>query len=265
MPSSSGNICCSCRRWWGELCSLRDSPDPDRISGCEVSVIKARWGIDGGPVLAMGAFPVSSFHGGGRVTCVFVVTMQTAGRHSKTLLQVTLAVIKPDAVAHPLILQAVHQKILDNGFIIVMHKYLKWSQEESQRFYAEHSDRFFYQRVVEFMASGPMRAYILAQHDAVTRWRQLMGPTRVFRARFSAPYSIRGHLGLTDTRNTTHGSDSPESAAREITFFFPEFDQRRWWSTEEQLYRQGHYYYHPLQQQHLLQNPQTPLAEGQMH
>ncbi|XP_072906329.1 nucleoside diphosphate kinase 6-like [Hemitrygon akajei] len=59
------------------------------------------------------------------------------------------------------------------------------------------------------MASGPMRAYILAQHDAVTRWRQLMGPTRVFRARFSAPYSIRGHLGLTDTRNTTHGSDGP--------------------------------------------------------
>lgn len=189
--------------------------------------------------------------------------MQITVRHTKPLLQLTLAVIKPDGVAHPLILQAVHQRILDNSFIIVMQKYLKWSQEESRRFYVEHSGRFFYQRVVEFMASGPMRAYILAHKDAVSRWRQLMGPTRVFRARYSAPHSIRGDLGLTDTRNTTHGSDSPESAAREISFFFPEFQQQQWLSTEEELYRQGHYYYHPHQQVHLIRAPQTPLVCGQ--
>ncbi|XP_069786749.1 nucleoside diphosphate kinase 6 isoform X3 [Narcine bancroftii] len=182
-----------------------------------------------------------------------------------------------------------------------MRKYLKWSQEESRRFYAEHSDKFFYQRVVQFMASGPMRAYILAHEDAITHWRQLMGPTRVFRARYSAPLSIRGELGLTDTRNTTHGSaaeaghvcstlalsatrepaadvnspflnlhsrsqamekDSPESAAREISFFFPDFQQQRWLSSEEKLYRQGHYYYHPEQQVHLLRDPQPLLVRG---
>ncbi|XP_069786748.1 nucleoside diphosphate kinase 6 isoform X2 [Narcine bancroftii] len=188
--------------------------------------------------------------------------MQRHGLHSKSLLQLTLALIKPDAVAHPLILQAVHQRILDNNFIILMRKYLKWSQEESRRFYAEHSDKFFYQRVVQFMASGPMRAYILAHEDAITHWRQLMGPTRVFRARYSAPLSIRGELGLTDTRNTTHGSDSPESAAREISFFFPDFQQQRWLSSEEKLYRQGHYYYHPEQQVHLLRDPQPLLVRG---
>ncbi|XP_048450326.1 nucleoside diphosphate kinase 6 [Rhincodon typus] len=132
--------------------------------------------------------------------------MQTSVGRSRPVLQLTLALVKPDAVAHPLILQAIHQKILDNNFIILMHKYLKWDQEESRTFYAEHSGRFFYQRVVEFMTSGPMRAYILAREDAIQRWRHLMGPTKVFRARYSAPKSIRGNYGLTDTRNTTHGS-----------------------------------------------------------
>eukprot|EP00061_Rhincodon_typus_P011518 g36583.t1 len=82
--------------------------------------------------------------------------------------------------AHSLPICAIHQKILDNNFIILMHKYLKWDQEESRTFYAEHSGRFFYQRVVEFMTSGPMRAYILAREDAIQRWRHLMGPTKVF-------------------------------------------------------------------------------------
>lgn len=51
-----------------------------------------------------------------------------------------------------------------------------------------------------------MRAYILAREDAISHWRELMGPTKVFRARFNSPASIRGQFGLTDTRNTTHGS-----------------------------------------------------------
>lgn len=51
-----------------------------------------------------------------------------------------------------------------------------------------------------------MRAYILAREDAISHWRELMGPTKVFRARYTSPASIRGQFGLTDTRNTTHGS-----------------------------------------------------------
>ncbi|XP_072258104.1 nucleoside diphosphate kinase 6 [Pyxicephalus adspersus] len=154
-------------------------------------------------------------------------------------LQLTLAVIKPDAVAHPIISEAVHQKILNNNFLIVKSKELKWRIDESQNFYHEHQGRFFYQRLAEFMSSGPMRAYILAHEDAIQLWRKLMGPTKVFKARIDAPETVRGELGLTDTRNTTHGSDSVDSACREISFFFPDFNVSRWYEKEEPLYRTG--------------------------
>ncbi|KAJ0060845.1 hypothetical protein NL108_001697, partial [Boleophthalmus pectinirostris] len=99
-----------------------------------------------------------------------------------------------------------HEKILENNFIIVRRKDLIWKKENSEMFYAEHSGRFFYQRLVEFMSSGPMRAYVLARDDAIHHWREMMGPTKVFRARHTSPDTIRGQFGLTDTRNTTHGS-----------------------------------------------------------
>ncbi|CAG09120.1 unnamed protein product, partial [Tetraodon nigroviridis] len=169
--------------------------------------------------------------------------MLVTARRLSRVLQLTLAVIKPDAVAHPLMLQALHQRILDNSFAIVRCKDLVWRKQDSERFYAEHSGRFFYQRLVEFMSSGPMRAYILAREDAIRHWRELMGPTKVFRARHTVPASIRAQFGLTDTRNTTHGSDSVESAQREICFFFPEFCVEEWMRTEEPLFRSGQIYY----------------------
>ncbi|XP_075455363.1 nucleoside diphosphate kinase 6-like [Ascaphus truei] len=67
-------------------------------------------------------------------------------------LQLTLAVIKPDAVAHPIISEAVHEKILNNNFLIVRSKELRWRATDSQSFYREHTGRFFYQRLVEFMS-----------------------------------------------------------------------------------------------------------------
>ncbi|XP_072558727.1 nucleoside diphosphate kinase 6 isoform X3 [Paramormyrops kingsleyae] len=103
--------------------------------------------------------------------------------------------------------------------------------------------RFFYQRLVEYMSSGPMQAYILARDDAISRWRELMGPTKVFRARYTSPSSMRALYGLTDTRNTTHGSDSVESAHREIAFFFPEFNVREWMERSEPFFRMGHVEY----------------------
>ncbi|XP_035624553.2 nucleoside diphosphate kinase 6 [Oncorhynchus keta] len=87
------------------------------------------------------------------------------------------------------------------------------------------------------MSSGPMRAYVLAREDAITHWRELMGPTKVFRARYTSPSTIRAQYGLTDTRNTTHGSDSLESARREISFFFPDFSQETWMEREELRFR----------------------------
>ncbi|KAK1795921.1 hypothetical protein P4O66_009035 [Electrophorus voltai] len=187
------------------------------------------------------------------------------------VLQLTLAVIKPDAVAHPLILETLHQKILENNFIVVRKKDLWWRRKDSESFYAEHSGRFFYQRLVEFMSrqgpmiiiyipcllySGPMRAYILAREDAVAHWRELMGPTKVYRARYTAPNSVRALYGLTDTRNTTHGSDSTESAKREIAFFFPEFSVQQWLDKEEQRFRAGHVEYDPQREIH------TPLRQS---
>lgn len=172
-------------------------------------------------------------------------------RLSKAL-QLTLAVIKPDAVAHPIILEALHNKILENNFVIVRRKDLVWKREHSAMFYAEHSGRFFYQRLVEFMSSGPMRAYVLARDDAIHHWREMMGPTKVFRAKHTSPDTIRGQFGLTDTRNTTHGSDSIESAHKEIKFFFPEFCISRWMKEEEPSFRVGQVYYDPQKMIHSL-------------
>ncbi|XP_051952396.1 nucleoside diphosphate kinase 6-like [Xyrauchen texanus] len=167
-------------------------------------------------------------------------------------LQLTLAVIKPDAVAHPLILETLHQKILENFFIIRKND-LVWRREDSENFYAEHAGCYFYQRLVEFMSSGPMRAYILAREDAITYWRGMMGPTKVFRAHFTSPNTLRGQYGLTDTRNTTHGSDSIESAKKEIAFFFPEFAADEWMEREEPVFRLGLIEYNEQSKVHTLQ------------
>ena len=105
-----------------------------------------------------------------------------------------------------------------------------------------HEGKFFHQRLVEHMTSGPCQPLILAKVNAIQDWRSLMGPTKVFQARyncvkilpenndapshirFSQPSSLRGQFGLTDTRNCCHGSDSEETAKREMSFFFPTFD-----------------------------------------
>nr|XP_015830573.2 nucleoside diphosphate kinase 6 isoform X1 [Nothobranchius furzeri] len=178
----------------------------------------------------------------------------TTTRLSKVL-QLTLAVIKPDAVAHPLMSEALHQIILENKFVIVRNKELAWRPQDSEKFYAEHSERFFYQRLVEFMSSGPMRAYILAKEDGIRHWRDLMGPTKVFRARYTSPTSLRAQFGLTDTRNTTHGSDSPESARREICFFFPDFHVEEWMDKDEPLFRSGRILYDLQKQIHTVSAP----------
>lgn len=182
--------------------------------------------------------------------------MLLTGRCLSKALQLTLAVIKPDAAAHPLMLEAVHQRILDANFVIIRCQDLLWRRQDSERFYAEHSGRFFYQRLVEFMSSGPMRAYVLAREDAIRHWRELMGPTKVFRAKYTSPASIRGQFGLTDTRNTTHGSDSVESAQREISFFFPDFSAEEWKEKEEPSFRSGHFHYDHEKQMHIV-SPQS--------
>ena len=109
----------------------------------------------------------------------------------------------------------------------------------AEQFYSEHKEKFFYNRLVTFMSSGPCQPLILARQDAISGWRELMGPTKVFRTRFSHPESIRGRFGLTDTRNVSHGSDSEQTARAEIKFFFPEFSETEWESEEREYFQTG--------------------------
>ncbi|VEN64492.1 unnamed protein product [Callosobruchus maculatus] len=137
--------------------------------------------------------------------------------------QQTLAILKPHVVKNPFSLSRIKNIILNANFKIVHLKRKTIDLREAEAFYGEHKGKFFYNRLVTFMTSGPCELMILTKENAIQEWRQLMGPTKVFRAQFEAPDSLRGQFGLSDTRNATHGSDSPESAMKEIEIFFPEF------------------------------------------
>ncbi|XP_074642368.1 nucleoside diphosphate kinase 6-like [Tubulanus polymorphus] len=169
---------------------------------------------------------------------------------TRNVLQLTLALLKPDLVAQPHLIQGIHDRILQNNFLFVRSKVLKLSQERAAEFYKEHTGKFFHNRLVLYMSSGPLYAHILAREDAIAEWRKLMGPTKVFRTLYEQPNTLRGLYGLTDTRNGTHGSDSAESAKKEINFFFPEFDYQMWFNDEELILRTGNVSYDAEKKQH---------------
>ena len=154
-------------------------------------------------------------------------------------LQLTLAVLKPDVIANPVTHSHVQSMIMQHNFLIVRSRQLRMTRARAELFYQEHEGKFFYNRLVSYMSCGPICAHVLARQDAVAIWRTLMGPTKVFKSLYDAPFSIRGRFGLTDTRNCTHGSDSDISATREIGFFFPEFDIQQWYVTDEPNFRSG--------------------------
>ncbi|XP_074599807.1 nucleoside diphosphate kinase 6 isoform X1 [Brevipalpus obovatus] len=116
--------------------------------------------------------------------------------------------------------------------------------------------KFFHGRLISFITSGPLWAHILARPDAIKTWRNLMGPTKVFKAIYEAPESIRGKFGLSDTRNAVHGSDSEETAFREMQFFFPEFSQHDWRTQEEPRFQHPEcIHFDPDQCVHTLSKP----------
>jgi len=164
------------------------------------------------------------------------VSPTNASRENK---QLTLAILKPDLMQHPPNLRKVHKLIVDDGFLVVRSKVIHLPVSKAEQFYQEHEGKFFYNRLVTYMSSGRSQPLILFRHDAIQHWRNIMGPTKVFSTRFSHPDCIRGQFGLTDTRNSSHGSDSDETAAKEIKFFFPEFDQETWNQTERKTFEAG--------------------------
>jgi len=131
-------------------------------------------------------------------------------------LERTLALIKPDAVSRSLegeILSRIHKA----GFRIVALKTMRLTKSEAEGFYAVHKARPFFKDLTDFMSSGKIFALILEAEGAITKWREVMGATDPAKA---APGTIRRELGKSIQNNCTHGSDAPETAALEISYFF---------------------------------------------
>ncbi|MBI4526898.1 MAG: nucleoside-diphosphate kinase [Deltaproteobacteria bacterium] len=128
----------------------------------------------------------------------------------------TLSIIKPDAVARGLIGEIL-RKFESAGLKIVAAKLASLSREQAQAFYEVHRERPFYSSLTEYMSSGPILVSVLEGGDAISKNREIMGATDPAKA---APGTIRQQWGQDVEKNAVHGSDGPETAAREITFFF---------------------------------------------
>ena len=131
-------------------------------------------------------------------------------------LQRTLSIIKPDAVKRHLI-GAILARFEQQGFNIAAAKMVQLNREQAEGFYAEHQGKPFFEPLVEYMTSAPVFVSVLEKENAVQDYRTLMGTTNPETA---AEGTIRRDFALSQRENSVHGSDSPESAAREIAYFF---------------------------------------------
>ncbi len=130
----------------------------------------------------------------------------------------TISIIKPDAVAKNAI-GNIYARFEKAGLSIVAARMIHLSQEQAEGFYAEHSERPFFGALVSFMTSGPVMVQVLEGENAVLTHRDLMGATNPADADAG---TIRADLAESIDENAVHGSDSTESATREIAYFFTE-------------------------------------------
>ena len=128
----------------------------------------------------------------------------------------TFSIVKPDAVARNLIGE-IYSRFEKGGLRIVASKMLQLSEEQARGFYAEHDGKPFFEDLCSYMRSGPVMVQVLEGEDAIVTNRRLMGATNPQEA---DPGTIRADFAESIDANAVHGSDSPESAAREIAFFF---------------------------------------------
>ncbi len=131
-------------------------------------------------------------------------------------LERTLSIVKPDVVAGNVIGQ-IYSRFEKGGLRIVAAKMLKLDQAKAAGFYAEHDGKPFFDALCAYMASGPILVQVLEGEDAISLNRKLMGATNPAEA---APGTIRADFAESLDANAVHGSDSPESAQREILYFF---------------------------------------------
>lgn len=130
----------------------------------------------------------------------------------------TFLMIKPDGVQRNLIGPIV-SRLENKGFKIVGAKLMQVSEDLAKTHYQEHEERPFFGELVDFITSGPVFAMVLEGENVISTARLVVGSTNPQEA---APGTIRGDFGLTVGKNIIHGSDSPESAEREINLFFDE-------------------------------------------
>ncbi len=130
--------------------------------------------------------------------------------------EVTFSIIKPNGIKKNLVGKII-QKFEDNGLKVAAAKLMVIPQSKCEEFYAEHKERPFFGELVSFMTSGPVMVMALAGENAVAKNREIMGATDPKKA---APGTIRALWGDSVGENTVHGSDSPQSAERELRIFF---------------------------------------------
>jgi nucleoside-diphosphate kinase len=133
-------------------------------------------------------------------------------------LERTLILVKPDAFARGLTGEVI-ARFERKGLRIVALKHMQVERDLAERHYAEHAEKPFFGDLVEFITGGPLVAMVLEGYEAIKAARQVIGATNPLEA---VPGSIRGDYALEVQTNLVHGSDGPESSAREISLFFPD-------------------------------------------
>lgn len=132
----------------------------------------------------------------------------------------TLSIIKPDAVARGLIGEIV-KRLETNGFKIIAMKMLHMTKAQAEGFYAVHLGKPFFESITDFMSSGPAVMMVLEGQDVIARYRDLMGATNYKEAKEG---TIRREFATDIEKNVVHGSDAPETAPFEISYFFNSFE-----------------------------------------
>lgn len=132
----------------------------------------------------------------------------------------TLSIIKPDGVSQALIGEVI-KRFETNGIRIAAMKMLQMTKKQAQGFYAVHKERPFFESLTDFMTSGPVVAMVLEGENVIEKNRKLMGATNFKEAEEG---TIRRDFATDIEKNVVHGSDSPETAAFEISYFFNQFE-----------------------------------------
>jgi len=137
-------------------------------------------------------------------------------RYNRSLMERTFAIIKPDAVKKGVAGQIL-ARIEAAGFKVRGMRMIQMSKAEAEGFYAVHRARPFFAGLTDFMSSGPCVVLCLEAEGAIRKWRDLMGATDPAKA---DPGTLRRDFGASIDNNATHGSDAPETAAFELSYFF---------------------------------------------